>query len=297
MTKHSEQSESFTPQITALVGTTLLGFPLELTSAQAVSGGDLKRRGIMSKNGGMKPTLLPESGSQDPVAHSLAENLFWNEQLMEHATFFVMMMPGPELSAQRSQAEQFKNTFGSQLQKAKAANLDRSNYAAFNRTTVELVKPFVDFKEKMRDEQAAGRLKSLVWSTFFDHTAREAERFGKRLEQFSRGDTSINMQEAAQFWTMIMGEHADFIAHLLDPVENALIQKAMQTSSAFRQMNKSTPASKQPVEKAVDDIIDFKTAAEKGIQTGQIKSIIHPTLADHVRREALKAADELKRAA
>ena len=46
----------------------------------------------------------------------------------------------------------------------------------------------------------------------------------------------------------------------------------------------------------MDDIIDFKTAAEKGIQTGTIKSIIHPTLADHVRREAIKAADELKRA-
>jgi hypothetical protein len=30
---------------------------------------------------------------------------------------------------------------------------------------------------------------------------------------------------------------------------------------------------------------------------GKIKSIIHPTLADHVRREALKAADDLKRAA
>lgn len=94
-----------------------------------------------------------------------------------------------------------------------------------------------------------------------------------------------------------MGEHADFIAHLLDSVEAALIQKAMQTSGAFRQMNKSTPSSKAPLEKAVNDIIDFKTAAEKGIQTGQIKSIIHPTLADHVRREALKAADELKRAA
>ena len=92
-------------------------------------------------------------------------------------------------------------------------------------------------------------------------------------------------------------EHADFVAHLLDPVESALIQKAMQTSSAFRQMHKSTPSSKAPLEKAVNDIIDFKTAAEKGINAGQIKSIIHPALADHVRREALKAADELKRAA
>ncbi len=307
MTRHTEQSDSSVPQITrrglliksgvALVGTTLLGFPFDLTHAQEMTSGDLKRRGITTKDGGMKPTFLPDSGSQDPVAHSVAENLFWNEQLAEHATFFVMMMPGPELATQRGQAEQFKNTFAAQLQKAKTASLDRSNYAAFNRETVELVKPFVDFKHKMRDEQAAGRLKSLAWSTFFDHTAREADRFTKRLDQFSRGDTAINMQEAAQFWTMIMGEHADFVAHLLDPVESALIQKAMQTSSAFRQMNKATPASKQPLEKAVNDIIDFKTAAEKGIQTGQIKSIIHPTLADHVRREALKAADELRRAA
>ena len=70
-----------------------------------------------------------------------------------------------------------------------------------------------------------------------------------------------------------------------------------EQSSAFRRMHKSVPSSKGPVEQAVDDIIDFKTAAEKGIQTGKIKSIIHPALADHVRREALKAADELRRAA
>jgi len=280
-----------------LVGATLLGPLLETALGQGMGGQDMRRRGITSKEGGIKPTFLPEPGSTDPVAHSIAENLFWNEQMMEHAKFFVMLMPGPELAAPRGQAEQFQQTFASQLEKARAASLDRGNYAAFNRSTVELVKPYADFKHKMRDEQAAGRLQSLVWPAFFEHTAHEAEHFTKRLDQFSRGDTSINMKEAAEFWTIIMGEHADFIAHLLDPEENALIQKAMQTSAAFRQMHKSVPSSKGPVEKAVDDIIDFKTAAEKGIQTGKIKSIIHPTLADHVRREALKAADELKRAA
>ncbi|MBD0372707.1 MAG: DUF2935 domain-containing protein [Pyrinomonadaceae bacterium] len=280
-----------------LIGTTLLGSLFDTVQAQTMTGQDMKRRGITSKDGGMKPTFLPEQGSTDAVAFSVAENLFWNEQLMEHAKFFVMMMPGLELAAQRGQAEQFQNSFMSQLQKAQTASLDRSNYAAFNRSTVELVKPFVDFKRQMRDEQAAGKLKSLVWSTFFDHTAREAERFSKRLDQFSRGDTSTSLSEAADFWTQIMGEHADFIAHLLDPVENTLIQKAIQTSGAFKQMHSSSPASKNPLEKAVNDIIDFKTAAEKGINAGQIKSIIHPTLADHVRREALKAADELKRAA
>jgi hypothetical protein len=281
----------------ALVGAAFLGPLLDTALGQAMGGQDMLRRGIMSKEGGTKPTFLPEAGSTDPVAHSVAENLFWNEQMMEHAKFFVMLMPGPELAGPRGQAERFQQTFAGQLEKARAASLDRGNYAAFNRSTVELVKPYSDFKHRMRDEQAAGRLQSLVWPAFFEHTAREADRFARSLDQFSRGNTSTDMKEAAEFWTIIMGEHADFIAHLLDPEEGDLILKAMQTSDAFRQMHKSVPSSKGPVEKAVDDIIDFKTAAEKGIQTGKIRSIIHPALADHVRREALKAADELRRAA
>src|ERR671913_1549174 len=213
-----------------LVGAALTGPLLETVLGQAMGDQDMRRRGITSKEGGTKPTFLPEAGSTDAVAHSVAENLFWNEQMMEHAKFFVMLMPGPELAAVRRQAEQFQQTFAGQLEKSRAASLDRGNYAAFNRSTVELVKPYSDFKHRMRDEQAAGRLQSLVWASFFEHTAREAERFGKRLGQFSRGDTSIDMKEAAEFWTIIMGEHADVIAHPLDPQENALIQKAMQTS-------------------------------------------------------------------
>jgi hypothetical protein len=93
-----------------------------------------------------------------------------------------------------------------------------------------------------------------------------------------------------------MGEHADFIAHLLDPQERELILKASEIGNAFRNLHDQIPAEKESIMLAVDDIIDLKVAAEKGIELGQIKSIIHPTLADHVRREALPAADELKRA-
>jgi hypothetical protein len=41
-------------------------------------------------------------------------------------------------------------------------------------------------------------------------------------------------------------------------------------------------------------IIDFETAAAKGIAAGKINNIIPPALADHGWREAVK--DELKRA-
>ena len=251
---------------------------------------------LCKTNEGRKAVFLPDAGSTDPVAHSVSENLFWTDQLMEHARFFVMLMPGPELSDVRTQAEQFQADFADRFEKTRTAKLDSGNFAAFNHSTIELVKPFIDFKARMAAEQASGRLQSLVWASFFDHTLREAERFTGRLTQFSRGDVAISFSEASSFWTTIMGEHAGFIAHLLDPEEHELITKALETSDGFRKLHADLPADKDPVTKAVNDIIDFKVAAEKGIEMGQIRSIIHPALADHVRREALKAADELKRA-
>jgi hypothetical protein len=286
---------------TVLIGTTLaarlpataLGKVIE-DQVSAATGQTLPR-GVTTKDGGLKPVYLPETGSTDPVAYSLAENLFWTDILSEHGSFFAMLMPGPELAKERGQAEEFQRRFAAQFEKVRTATIDRSNLAAFNRATTEIVKPFVDFKNEMFKAQKDGRLKSLVWPTFFDHTAREAERFSKRLDQLSRGTVEIDKGDAVDFWTQIMGEHADFIVHLLDPEEVALIQKAMKTSDAFHKMNDQPPSKEEVIEKAVDDVIDFKTAAVKGIQTGQIKSIIHPTLADHVRREAVKCSDELKR--
>lgn len=245
----------------------------------------------------MKEVVLPKAGSTDPVELSIAESRFWNEQMMEHALFFVMLMPGAELADERNEAERFQRTFADQLAKSKTARLDRSNFAAFNRSNIEALKPYADWKRRKGAEQASGKLRSLVWQTFFDHTATEAEHLVARLEQYSRGDTSIGIKETASFWTQIMGEHADFIAHLLDPAERDLIMKAMKTADGFHKVHDNLPASKDPVERMVDEIIDFKVAGEKGIIAGKIKSIIHPSLADHVRREALKAADDLKRAA
>jgi hypothetical protein len=274
-----------------LVGASFLGAFSEIAWGQTTT-----QRGVSTKNGGTKPIYVPDSGNNDPVAHSLADNLFWNDILMEHATFFIMLMPGPELAGPRGKAEQFQASFKSQFAKAQSASVDRSNYAAFNQSTIELVKPFIAFKHEMKAAQEAGKLNSLVWPLFFEHTAHEADRFTRRLSRLSSGEAGLERAEVIDFWSQIMAEHADFIAHLLDPQESALVQKAMHTSTAFRNLRMQKPASKDPVEKAANDIIDFKTAAEKGIQTGKIKSIIHPALADHVRREAVKFSDELKRA-
>lgn len=268
----------------ALVGTSVL-FAADAANRYA---------GILAREGGSKPTYLAEPGSRDPAALSMAENLFWNEQMMEHATFFTMLMPGAALAEQRSQAEAFKATFASQL--ANSGKVAPGDFRAFNQSSIDHARRFADFKQRMRDEQAAGRLKSLAWPTFFDHTAREGEYFVSRLQRLSAGDTSMDAEATAKFWTLIMGEHAGFIAHLLDPAERALIEQATKTRDAFGKLH-GHPAANGKAIRAVEDILDFKTAAEQGIQAGKIRSIIDPALADHVRREAIKAADDLRRAA
>jgi hypothetical protein len=253
--------------------------------------------GVGTLNGGTKPVYVARPGSQDPVEHSVADTLFWGEQMMEHAMFFVMLMPGPELARPRGQAEQFQRDFAAHLAGLRRARLDRSNYAEFNDRTLVLARSLTSYKRAMQQAQQSGELRSLVWPQFFDHTAHEAERFMARLTQLNRGNAAFSRAEVVPFWSQIMDEHSLFIAHLLDPEEQPLITAARQTSETFRRFRSGgATAGNDAVRTAVDEIIDFKTAAERGIQTGQIRSIIHPALADHVRREAVRFCDELMRA-
>ena len=86
--------------------------------------------GLGSIPGGSKPVFVARPGSLDPVEHSVADTLFWGEQMLEHAMFFVMLMPGPELAAVRSQAEGHQLAFTRHLAGLRRARLGRSNFAA-----------------------------------------------------------------------------------------------------------------------------------------------------------------------
>lgn len=250
---------------------------------------------IASLNGGAKPIYVTRPGSTDPVEHSVADTLFWGEQLMEHAQFFAMLMPGAVLAQQRGRAEQFQRQFADHLSQLRRGRLDRGNYVAFNASTIALSRQLIGYKREMQEAQDSGRMHSLVWPLFFDHTAGEAERFVRRLEQLNGGDTSYTRTEVIPFWSDKMAEHAQFIAHLLDPEERLLIAASEETSDLFRGLERSS--SRSGAEAAAQAIIDFKTAAGRGIQSGAIDSIINPALADHVRREAIRFQDELRRAA
>lgn len=265
-----------------------------------------------------KPMILPTLEEQSPSLHGWADARFAIDIMAEHALFFTLLMP-PELAQnERDEAQRFYRTFADLYARIEEDGPPQgSSLKSFAMGIIEEIKPFIDYKARLGDAQANGDLRSLAWPLFFEHTRHEAERWIRRLEIVAGGESEYDKSEVSRFWTNIMDEHARFVAHLLDPDEFELIETCMKTSRVFadlhmggvhgvvtalvdepRTVTKSLVQNPETnaILSAAQTILDFKTTAARGIEGGRIKSIIDPRLADHVRREALKFVDELKRA-
>jgi hypothetical protein len=263
-----------------------------------------------------KVMVLPRSDDADPARHAWADARFAADILAEHALFFALLMPEEVAAEERAQALEFMRTFSALFERIDSGGPpERSGLKRFAQDVNEEIKPFVEYKARLGEAQTSGRLRSLVWPLFFDHTRNEAERWERRLDELAGGESEFDRNEVVRFWTNIMDEHARFVAHLLDPDEFELIEKSFDTATVFRNLGGAGGAvgalvdepgtvldslAKNPeldaVMSAAQTILDFKTQAVRDIEAGRIKSIIEPRLADHVRREALKFLNELKRA-
>jgi hypothetical protein len=265
-----------------------------------------------------KVMILPKLEDDDPARHAWADARFTADILAEHALFFALLMPEEVAATERAQALEFMRSFTGLFERIDSGGPpERSALKKFAQDVNEEIKPFVEYKARLGEAQTTGNLRSLVWPLFFDHTRNEAERWERRLNELAGGETEFDRSEVVRFWTNIMDEHARFVAHLLDPNEYELIEKSFSTANVFRQLGDDTVAgtvealgqepgtvldslAKNPeldaVMSAAQTILDFKTQAVRDIEAGRIKSIIEPRLADHVRREALKFLNELKRA-
>ena len=248
-----------------------------------------------------KPVVVPAAGDQDPSHHAWADARFATDIMAEHAVFMAMLIPPGTGETEQAQAIRFAHVFLTLNERIGAKPPpDRGELPRFTGMVVEPMKPLIDFKFLVGEEQRTGRARTLIWPLFADHLRKEAERWTRRLSQLASGQSELDRMEVLSFWVDIMEDHARFIAHLLDPDELALIERALQFSTTGRELEANPAPALQDPQMAlglVQEIIDFKTASARGIETAQIKSIIDPRLADHVRREAVKFADELRRMA
>jgi hypothetical protein len=265
-----------------------------------------------------KPVIVPALDNKDAAAHAWADARFAVDIMAEHAVFFSLLMPPETCKAEREEANRFGEIFTDLYQQIDSARPSAGELKSFVGKVTEEIKPFIDYKVRLNEAQTSGELRSLVWSLFFDHTRHEAERWTHRLETLANGESEFDKDEVSKFWTNIMDEHCRFVAHLLDPEEYELIETAMNTSRVFRDLHEHGAVSgaaaalvhepstvvgslinnpeTNAILSAAETVLDFKTKAARDIEAARIKSIIDPRLADHVRREALKFVDELKRA-
>jgi hypothetical protein len=265
-----------------------------------------------------KVVILPTRDDRDPAHHAWADARFAADILAEHALFFALLMPEELAAKERAEALQFQRSFNDLYERIVADKApQRTEVKTFLAPLSEAIKPFIEYKARLGEAQASGKLRSLVWPLFFDHTRHEAERWERRFNDLASGEPDYERGEVVRFWTNIMDEHARFVAHLLDPDEFELIEKAFSAGTVFRKLAEDSVGgtigalaaepgtvvdslTQHPevdaVMSAVQTILDFKTQAVRDIEAGRIKSIIEPRLADHVRREALKFLNELERA-
>ncbi|MGI5850089.1 MAG: DUF2935 domain-containing protein [Christensenellales bacterium] len=170
---------------------------------------------------------------------------------------------------------------------------------SLNHNAYKLTAALAEFKEMLLRNIYACKMFTLNYPLLIDHILREARFYMNMLAMLSNGKSitrpeDLSNQEA--FWNRIMAEHSKFIAGLLDPTEETLIDTARMFGKEFDLLTaEATEATRYTMDiaKVTADSLqetlklrDFKAAGTKGILECKIKSIILPLLGDHVLREA-----------
>ncbi|MDP3532182.1 MAG: DUF2935 domain-containing protein [Alphaproteobacteria bacterium] len=264
-----------------------------------------------------KIVILPALDNNDAALHAWSDARFAIDIMAEHALFFALLMPREIAKKEHIEALQFHKTFTKLLNKIdKTLPPKQEDLRSFTKEIIDNIKPFIEYKERSHEGQIKGTLRCLVWPLFFHHTQHEAERWNRRLDKLGKGKCEFDSKEVTTLWVDIVDEHARLLAHLLDPDERDLIEKALKTSEIFTAFKKGNTSdiisasvhdpktltrdiTKIPetdlILSAAETVLDFETKNVRDVEAARIKSIIDPRFADHNRRETLKFIDELKR--
>ena len=174
--------------------------------------------------------------------------------------------------------------------------------ANLNQQTIGLTQALIQFKTIILNRVLDCTLFTVNFPLLIEHIRREAIFYVEHLQRLQRREQINLISELIAekaFWDRIMKEHAQFIAHLLDPTEEALIDIADNFANRFNSLQNRVQRVQQSIfgrlflgslirdeREATREIRDFKAEATEGLLACQIRSIIIPLLGDHVLREA-----------
>src|SRR5215204_3509642 len=107
-----------------------------------------------------KPVVVPVVGNQDPAAHAWADARFATDILAEHGLFFALLMPPEVAGTEREEALHFQRTFA-ELNRQIDTNgpPTQSELKIFVNKITEEIKPFIEYKARLGEAQASGKLR------------------------------------------------------------------------------------------------------------------------------------------
>lgn len=196
---------------------------------------------------------------------------FWSQQMSEHALFLHLGLEEPRLKAMALKLHKEFEKFIEKFRTTKS-NLD---------AILPLTKNLRAFKVKVLETLNTGKWIGWIFPLFAQHIILELDYFVDKLNGIP-----YSAHDEAVFWNTINGEHAGFEAHLLDPTERKLSERADNFSKQFAQIVKSEEEMFLQISlKSARELNGYQKTLQRGIQGNTIRSVIHPVLIDHVIRE------------
>lgn len=173
------------------------------------------------------------------VKESLRQNRFWLRIMKEHALFIRLGLPcdREDLIAE---ARDLEAVFNQLLDlSCNFYNPTPDNIRRFNSRVIEALNRIIAFKTTVLNELITCQIGGANYPLLIDHVRRESIRFRTILIRLQNGLKIFPAEEALQeeiFWLRIMGDHAHFIAHLLDPSERGLVLQSQSFADGFERL-------------------------------------------------------------
>lgn len=174
-------------------------------------------------------------GADNFVRESFRQNSFWLRIMQEHALFIRLGLPCDETALIR-EAEKLEELFRGLRAELRRLPPKPGAFRAFNDEVIEALGKIIDYKSTVLERLITCNLGGSNLPLLIDHIRREAIRFRVILLRLQNGIKVPLAEQALQeeiFWLRIMGEHAHFIAHLLDPSERPLVKQSLQFAHSF----------------------------------------------------------------
>ncbi|BAU28346.1 hypothetical protein DFP93_101426 [Aneurinibacillus soli] len=240
------------------------------------------------------------------VSRSLADIRFWSRMMKEHAIFLRFGFTIDQMQY-AGEADRFRQLFEEIEQKSMAFDekTEPEKMARFNMEVYHATAHLWTFKRRMLEYVLTGQVVCHHPPLFFDHLAREAAYFMRRLEYLNKGtmeppgDAIIN---ETIFYLRVMGDHTRLLSIRIDPSERDLLAETADFSYQFDQllfqaidMESMRPASQNKAmlesllsrnQAPIVSLCEFKQNVCNMIEDSQVRHALPLLLADHMLREA-----------